>query len=135
GSVMPRTLGSGRHRRRPPAVPSFLGTPRDPLSPTWGTRTSGPSGRSNGRRGLRGCPAWAPRGPLSPARRPRRPDHRVDATGGVSLAVPSSLSFLGSRRAPPCGGAVPQQPGDTLTGTSARIDADLAPAFGKGWRR
>jgi predicted RNA binding protein YcfA (HicA-like mRNA interferase family) len=31
--------------------------------------------------------------------------------------------------------AVPQHPGDIPTGTLARIEADLAPAFGKRWLR
>src|SRR5262249_10814139 len=106
GSVMPRTLGSGRHRRRPPAVPSFLGTPRDPLSPTWGTRTPGPSGRSNGRRGLRGCPAWAPGGRSPPrgdpdvrtiARRARAEAEQAerasaDAIRQAVAELPASLS-------------------------------------------
>lgn len=29
--------------------------------------------------------------------------------------------------------AVPQHPGDIPTGTLRKIDADLAPALGKGW--
>jgi predicted RNA binding protein YcfA (HicA-like mRNA interferase family) len=31
--------------------------------------------------------------------------------------------------------AVPQHPGDIPVGTLARIEADLAPAFGKRWLR
>ncbi|WP_370652784.1 type II toxin-antitoxin system HicA family toxin [Frankia sp. Cj5] len=31
--------------------------------------------------------------------------------------------------------AVPQHPGDVPTGTLVRIEADLAPAFGKRWLR
>ncbi|WP_322749830.1 MULTISPECIES: type II toxin-antitoxin system HicA family toxin [unclassified Frankia] len=73
--------------------------------------------------------------------RAREVNRAIERAGGVFVRQVGShrryrATYLGTDgHAARAETAVPQHPGDIPTGTLARIEADMAPAFGKRWLR